>query len=423
MGACTSTSQPPVSNSESKVSPWEIMVQSHQGLYAALDHLKQSTMTKKRNEMAEIRKEADRLFLLMKLHARIEDVVYFPAFNEYRPNVASTFSDDHKKSGEGRPKLLALLDNASSSDAAFEEGMAALQKFCDGNRNHQQREEEVLDPFKPLFPFGKVKDLFARLAALDAESFNTTYVDGIYSHLPVAGREKFLAALELCVPASQYAEIQNTIRKTGTTANSAFQAPTANADPWQIMVQSHQGLFAALDHLKQTTMTLKRESMDTIRKEANALFLMMKLHARLEDTVYFPAFNALKENVAESFSDDHKKSAEGRPKLLELLDNAVNSDEAFEEGMAALRKFCDGNRNHQQREEEVLDPLKPQFERSAVKDLFARLAALDEESFNVTYCNGIYSHLPPNGREQFLSALQYCVPASQYAEIMKNIQK
>jgi hypothetical protein len=285
MGSCTSTPKETTKVDVPAANAWEIMIQSHQALYVLLDRLKAKTETSKHESMAEIRKEADHLFLLMKLHARIEDAVYFPVFNDFRPNIAGSFSQDHKNSAEGRPKLLELLNNGANSEVDFNAAMEALKKFCIGNRAHQEKEETTLDPFKQLFKDAKVKDLFLKIAELDFESFSAIYVPGIYAHIPTdAGKQNFLKALEYVLSATQYEAIKSHLPMHATTAHNATfvsnpstQVPVVETPvkAWEIMIQSHQSLFKALDDLKLMTETMNKESMAEIRKAADKLFIFM----------------------------------------------------------------------------------------------------------------------------------------------------
>jgi hypothetical protein len=143
----------------------------------------------------------------MKLHARIEDAVYFPAFNAFEADIASKFSDDHKRNAEGRPTLLGLLDKAQESDEAFQEAMEALKKFCVGNRSHQENEELMLNLLKSKFKLEDVNYLFAQITSLDATSFDEVYVPGICDNLSSEGRFKFLSALKEISPANKYADM------------------------------------------------------------------------------------------------------------------------------------------------------------------------------------------------------------------------
>ena len=188
------------------------MVQSHQALFLALDRLAASAQAADQASLPAVRAEADALFALMKLHAQIEDKVYFPAVEAKHDGVTGRFSDDHKRSGEGRPQLLALLDAASEGDEQLAAAMAALRKFCDGNRAHQLAEEDVVNPLLPTtFSRDEAIDVVRRIAALDPASWNTTYVRGIVTRLPDAQRRAFLGSLKLAVPEDQYAEISATV--------------------------------------------------------------------------------------------------------------------------------------------------------------------------------------------------------------------
>ncbi|KAI9008514.1 hypothetical protein DFJ74DRAFT_359242 [Hyaloraphidium curvatum] len=390
--------------------PFEFMVQSHQSLFKALDDLAESTKSKGRDKMREIRAEADQLFLLMKLHAAIEDKAYFPAVNAKHPTMADRFMDDHKNSATGRPALLALLNKAAESDADFTAAMEALRKFCAGNRAHQLAEEDVINPHLPTsFTTAEAKEVVRKIADLDFESFAGQYVPGICARLPAAGKESFMKALEASLPPDQMAAIN------GKLADSEF-------DPFEFMVQSHQALFRALDELSASTSSKGRDRMDEIRAEADRLFLLMRLHAGIEDKAYFPAVNAKHPDMADRFMDDHKNSATGRPALLALLNKAPESDADFAAAMEALRKFCAGNRAHQLAEEEVINPHLPaSFTRAEAREVVRAIADVDFAGFAGQYVPGISALLEPAGKAGFLKALRVSLPAHQMAAIEEKM--
>ena len=192
--------------------------------------------------------------------------------------------------------------------------------------------------------------------------------------------------------------------------------------PWEVMYQSHQALFHLLDQVASMTLSLKRDRYDEIRAKCNVLFGLLKLHARVEDAVFFPSVEKKFPGIATSYADDHKRSAEGRPKLLEALDKAKESDELFEDGMSAMRKFCEGNKNHQLGEEKVINPNLPSFSLEEQKQIVRAMAELDQESWNTTYCQGIFAHINDEKRMKFLKGLKQSISNSQFTIIMQNIR-
>jgi hypothetical protein len=182
---------------------WEVMVQSHQALFFALDQLSQRTTAvpgedERAAALTAVRAEADTLFALMKLHARIEDAVFFPAVEAKQAGVTAKFGDDHKRSGEGRPALLALLDAGATSEEAYGAAMEALRKFCAGNRAHQLAEEEAINGLlTTAFTEPEASDVVRRIASLDAAGWGATYVPGILARLRDPQRLAFLRSLQM----------------------------------------------------------------------------------------------------------------------------------------------------------------------------------------------------------------------------------
>ncbi|KAI9012213.1 hypothetical protein DFJ74DRAFT_683055 [Hyaloraphidium curvatum] len=150
---------------------------------------------------------------MLRLHARIEDGVFFPAVETKRPGLADRFEEDHRRSAAGRPALLDLLNKAKDSDAAFEEAMAAMRRFCSGNTAHQLGEEQEINPKLPEdFTQPEAIHVVRMMAELDQPSFNGPYVAGVFSRIPDSGRAAFLTSLRMSVSAAQYEEIMKTVR-------------------------------------------------------------------------------------------------------------------------------------------------------------------------------------------------------------------
>mmetsp|Transcript_29751 Transcript_29751/g.32397 ORF Transcript_29751/g.32397 Transcript_29751/m.32397 type:complete len:252 (+) Transcript_29751:135-890(+) len=208
--------------------------------------------------------------------------------------------------------------------------------------------------------------------------------------------------------------------------NELFEKTRASENlpsPWDVMYQSHQALFHLLDQIASMTLTMKREQYSEIRGQCNTLFLLLKIHARAEDTIFFPAVEKKFPGIATKYGDDHKRSAEGRPKLLEALDRAADSDELFEVGMATMRKFCEANKAHQLGEEEVINPNLPSFPLEEQRQIIKDMAELDPDSWNSTYCCGIFARVNDEKRMKFLKGLQQSISAAQFAIIMQNIRQ
>lgn len=162
-----------------------------------------------------IKAEASLLFMLMKMHATLEDGVYFPAVAKqtHEPHLTVHFSGEHAAAAGARPRLLALLEKGGDGPEAYGEACTALQAYCSYNRKHQSGEEEKVNPVRDeYFTKAGAMDVVRAMAAFDAPNWNHTVVESVFARVNDDGRVAFLTSLKEAVPEQQYAEIAATVK-------------------------------------------------------------------------------------------------------------------------------------------------------------------------------------------------------------------
>ena len=181
--------------------PFAMMRLTHEAIGRGLDKLEQALDAEGAAHLPEMATAFDEVARGIRLHARQEEQVLFPALARKRPRLAVQFTEEHAVDLARLQIIQAEFAKAAADEEAVADLAELLRLWAASHREHLQHEERVISPaLREVFRLEEATLVVRAIMEYDLPEYRSTQLRWVFQYLRSEERGVYLAMLQGCSP-------------------------------------------------------------------------------------------------------------------------------------------------------------------------------------------------------------------------------